>query len=183
MGLGCRHATRHQLGARPAAPDPLSQILWGGPRSDSHPALTPTGGFSLGIGMCKRSRTCHEAAWCVCVQESGDLIHSRGCRGALSCVWMGRSREQKGQMVMWRLGHAGPVYSEGRRPAEPVSAGEQGPCCPGDKWYGGQNFKRDWREKLNMQRFCLFIGLFLLFGVIAGFLTDPLCLGPQCPWG
>lgn len=27
-----------------------------------------------------------------------------------------------------------------------------------------------------MQRFCLFIGLFLLFGVIAGFLTDP------CAW-
>lgn len=28
----------------------------------------------------------------------------------------------------------------------PVSAREQGPRCPGDKWYGGQNFKKDWRE-------------------------------------
>ena len=31
-----------------------------------------------------------------------------------------------------------------------------------------------------MQRFCPFVGLFLLLGVIAGFLTDPLCLGPWC---
>lgn len=59
--------------ARP--PQTLSQNLWGGPRSDSHPALTPTGASASAQG-CPSIPECASRLPGVCVEESGDLIHS-----------------------------------------------------------------------------------------------------------